>query len=124
MLTLKPNNPNTDMIEFLVAALMSNNRQVAAMIAKESLACGDTDSFNQLHYEVGIFLMVLFCLQVIKHCQEALRNSNHDPHLMVNSTSASIGNYYLVELVIKFRNFGNRSIFYGHNSVDESHSSS
>ena len=53
MLTLKPNNPNTDMIEFLVTALWSNNRQVAAMIAKESLACGDTDSFNQLHYEVG-----------------------------------------------------------------------
>ena len=58
MLTLCPNNPNTDMLEFITTALRSNNREVAAMIAKESLACGDTESFNQLHYEASIIVRI------------------------------------------------------------------
>ena len=63
MLTLNPECPNTDMINYLTTALWSNNRQVAATIAKESLACGDTDSFNQLHYEAS--LAVIYVIVVV-----------------------------------------------------------
>ena len=48
----------------LTTALWSNNRQVAATIAKESLACGDTDSFNQLHYEASL-AVILYVIVVV-----------------------------------------------------------